>query len=95
MKNRVIFRLVIFGGLSILGILGMQVYWVTSLIQFRKQELDQSAKIALFQVAKDLARARKAELPANTTIQTRGNNTYIVNINDVIDAGLLEFFLRK
>ena len=95
MNNKIIVRLVVLGVISILGILAMQFYWVSSLIEFRKQELDQSARIALFQVAKDLARARKADLPANTTIQIRGNNTYQVNINDVIDAGLLEFFLRK
>lgn len=95
MKNKVISRLVIFGVIAIVGILAMQVYWISSLLEFRKQELDQSTKIALFQVAKDLARARKVDLPTNTTIQVRGSNTYQVNINDVIDAGLLEFFLRK
>lgn len=95
MKNRIIWRLIIFGVLSILGILAMQIYWLSSLLEYRKQELDQSTKIALFQVARDLARARKVDLPPNTTIQIRNSNTYVVNINDVIDAGLLEFFLRK
>ncbi len=95
MNNKIIVRLVVLGVISILGILAMQIYWVTSLLEFRKQELDQSTRIALFQVAKALARARKVDLPTNTTIQKRGNNTYQVNINDVIDAGLLEFFLRK
>lgn len=95
MKNRIIWRLIIFGVLSILGIMAMQIYWLSSLLEYRKQELDQSTKIALFQVARDLARARKVDLPPNTTIQIRNSNTYVVNINDVIDAGLLEFFLRK
>ncbi|GAB1397514.1 hypothetical protein MASR1M65_22930 [Saprospiraceae bacterium] len=95
MENKAINRLVILGVIAIIGILAMQVFWITSLLQFRKQELDQSIRIALIQVAKDLARSRKAEMPANTPIQLRGGNTYQVNINDVIDAGLLEFFLRK
>lgn len=95
MKNRAITRLVVLGVIAIIGILAMQVYWISSLLELRKQELDQSIRIALIQVTKDLARSRKVDMPANTSIQLRGRNTYQVNINDVIDAGLLEFFLRK
>ncbi|HMG14801.1 MAG TPA: HAMP domain-containing sensor histidine kinase, partial [Saprospiraceae bacterium] len=95
MSNKSITRILILGALAIIGILGMQVYWMLRSLELRKQEFQENAKIALIQVARNLAKARNAELPAYTTVQQRGNNSFIININDFIDAGQLEYSLAK
>lgn len=95
MSNKSITRILVLGALAIVGILFMQVYWMLRSLELRKQEFQDNAKIALIQVAQNLAKARKAELPAYSTVQQRGNNIYIVNVNDIIDAGQLEYNLTK
>lgn len=95
MSNKSITRILILGALAIIGILGMQVYWMLRSLELRKQEFQENAKIALIQVARNLAKARNAELPSYTTVQQRGSSSFIININDIIDAGQLEYSLSK
>lgn len=95
MSNRTVFRIVLFGALSIVGILGFQAYWFWRTWDFKDQEFNQRVHIALLNTAREMARYNRSELPARNLVRKLSNNYYVVNINDAIDAGALEYYLRK
>ncbi len=95
MSNRIIWRIVFFGALSIIGILAFQSYWFMRTWDFKDQEFQQRVHIALINVAREIARYNKSELPTYDLVKKLSSNYYVVNVNDAIDAGALEYFLRK
>ena len=95
MSNRKLAYLIVLSTLSLLGILAMQIYWFNSSLELRQQEFKQSTKIALIQVVRNLAKARKVKLPAYITIKQEARFNFIVYTNDPIDVGVLEYNLRR
>lgn len=95
MSNRIIWRIVLLGAISIVGILTFQTYWFLRTWDFKDQEFQQRVHIALINVARELARFNKSELPSYDLVKKLSSNYYVVNINDAIDANALEYFLRK
>ncbi|MCO6486737.1 MAG: HAMP domain-containing histidine kinase [Saprospiraceae bacterium] len=95
MSNRTIWRIVFFGAISIIGILAFQMYWFLRAWDFKDQEFHQRVHIALINVAREIARFNKSELPSYDLVKKLNSHYYVVNVNDAIDAGALEFYLRK
>jgi len=96
MENNIIRRVVILGAITIIGILGIQGYWVMRTWDIQQQEFSQTVKIALLSVAKELETLNgRNSLPIKGLISQESSNTYIVNINDEINAITLEFYLQK
>ncbi len=95
MSNRLIQRLLILGGLSIVGILFIQSYWLLKTWDIKDKEFDQSVNIVLRNVANRMATFNKNVLPKTGVIQRRSSNYYAVNINTKIDAGILEQYLLQ
>lgn len=95
MTNRIIWRLILLGALSIIGILVFQAWWFMQTWKFKDQEFQQKAHIALINVAREIAKFNNSELPSYDLVKKLSSNYYVVNINDAIDAGALEYYLRK
>jgi len=96
MENNIIRRVVILGAITIIGILGIQGYWVMRTWDIQQQEFSQTVKIALLSVAKELETLNgRNSLPIKGLISQESSNTYLVNINDEINAHTLEFYLQK
>ncbi len=96
MENSIIRRVVILGAITIIGILGIQGYWVMRTWDIQQQEFSQTVKIALLSVAKELETLNgRNSLPIKGLISQESSNTYLVNINDEINANTLEFYLQK
>ncbi|MEL6865264.1 MAG: HAMP domain-containing sensor histidine kinase [Bacteroidota bacterium] len=95
MTNSTIRRVVILGAVAIIGIIAVQSYWVMRNWDLKEQEFQQTVHIALLQVAKDLANYDSIPLPSQNLVNRKASNYYIVNINNVIDAGVLEYYLFK
>jgi two-component system, OmpR family, phosphate regulon sensor histidine kinase PhoR len=93
LPSRLIRRLIILGGLSIIGIIGMQLYWLLKTWNIKDKEFDQSVNIVLHKVADRMATYNKIVLPKSGLVQRRSSNIYAVNINGNIDAGVLEGYL--
>jgi two-component system phosphate regulon sensor histidine kinase PhoR len=93
MRDKAIKWVIIFGLLAIVGILLFQVYWVVNNWQDNQEEKEQRINIALRKTAEGLHAYSKTDHPDEELITRRSSNYYIVNINDVIDANILEFFL--
>ena len=90
MTNELIRRLVILGALSIIGIGITQSYWIVKAYNLEDLEFHQTVTISLRKVAESLARLNNSELPKQNLIQRRSSNYYAVNINDGINAAVLE-----
>ncbi|HMR89176.1 MAG TPA: HAMP domain-containing sensor histidine kinase [Saprospiraceae bacterium] len=95
MPNNLIRRLIILGGLSIIGILFIQSYWLIKTWDIKDKEFDQSVNIVLRSVAQRMATYNKIVLPKTGLVQRRSSNYYAVNINSQIDAGVLEQYLLQ
>lgn len=95
MSNRNIRTLLIFGALLVVGIITIQAYSTFSNWQLKDIEFNQDVHIALRKVAEKIANYNKSKLPKQNLIQRRASNYYAVNINDDIDANILEDFLIR
>ncbi|HHH50712.1 MAG TPA: sensor histidine kinase, partial [Saprospiraceae bacterium] len=94
MSNATIRRVIILGAIAILGILVVQTYWVIRAWDLQEKEFNEKVQIALLSVAKDLEKLG-SPLPPKNLISQISSNYYAVNINDVINTNLLEYYLSK
>jgi two-component system phosphate regulon sensor histidine kinase PhoR len=83
----------VLGILSIIGILGVQVFFIRKTISQEDRQLNQSITIALSAVAEKLADYNDAELPHENPVFRHSADYYIVNVNGDIDPEILEQFL--
>jgi len=95
MKNSTVVRVIVLGAIAIVGIIGMQAYWVVSTWNINEEEFNNKVSLALYNVARSLADVNQSKLPPRNIVHQRTSNYYIVNIEDEIDANLLEYFLQK
>ena len=94
MKNSTIIRVVLVGALAIISIIGIQTYWVMNTWNVKEQEFHERVVVALLNVAREFEKMGN-QLPAYDLITQVSTNYYVVNINDIIDANNLQFFLRQ
>ena len=95
MKNSTILRVMILGAIAIIGIIGVQAYWVVSTWNVNEEEFDKKINLALYEVACSLVELNNGELPPRNIVNRRTSNYYVVNIESEIDANSLEYFLQK
>ena len=95
MKNSTIIRVFFLGVLSIIGIIGMQSYWVINTWNVNEEEFNLKVYRSLYEVAKSLADYNETPLPQQNIINQRSSNYFIVNIESEIDANILEVFLQR
>ena len=94
MKNSTIIRVVLVGAFAIISIIGVQTYWVMKTWNVKEQEFHERIVVALLKVAKEFEKLGN-QLPAYDLVTQVTTNYYVVNINDVINANNLQFFLRR
>ena len=90
MTSSTIRSVVILGAIAIIGLIGIQTYWVLRSWDLKEAEFERSVYIALQRVARDLAALNGNSLPQKDLIVQRSSNTYAVNINSEIDASSLQ-----
>ncbi len=86
---------VIFGTISLIGLIITQIYWVQRAFSIHEKELDQSIQVALINVAHDMAAFSQIKPPNSNPVVQLSANYFVVNINDKIDANILEHYLSK
>lgn len=94
MKNSTIIRVVILGALAIIAVVGIQTYWFINTWDVKEKEFHERVHIALLNVAREFEKIG-AQLPAYDLINRVSSNYYVVNVNDVINANNLQYFLRR
>lgn len=71
-----------------------QIYWVRKAFTLEEQQFEQGVNAALFNVAKKLSDYNQTVMPTLNPVKQLSSNYFIVNVNDVIDANVLEHFLQ-
>lgn len=94
MKNSVIRWVVILGAVALVGITGVQSYWVMTTWDLNEEEFNKKVNLALYRVAHTLADINEAELPSRDIVKQRTSNYWVVNMAVEIDRVLLENFLQ-
>jgi two-component system, OmpR family, phosphate regulon sensor histidine kinase PhoR len=95
MTNNVIRRVLVLGSLAILGIVSLQTYWVMRTWDLQENEFDRMVHQALLDASNDLQKHYGFILPTDNLIDRQASNYYVVNLNNVFDADLLEYYLKK
>jgi two-component system phosphate regulon sensor histidine kinase PhoR len=95
MKRNTIRLTIITGIISIIGIIVVQVYLLQKNFSLKERQLNQSIQIALRNVAEILSEYNNSVLPYENVVYQYSSNYYLVNVNDIINAELLEHYLIK
>ena len=93
MKNAHIRVLVILAILSLVGIIGTQVFWLNRAIAQQDQVFNHNVQVALRNVVESLCEANGKDFPSINPIEQVSGNYFIVRTNDKIDLTNLEYLI--
>lgn len=85
---------VLLGIICITGIILFQVFWVLKTFDLKEKQFNQTISISLFNVAERLAAFNKTVLPNESPVRQLSSTYWVVNVNSVIDAKILQNFLK-
>ncbi len=94
MKKNRINRVIIFGSFSLIGIIIFQVFWIYNTFSTSEKQFNQTIRIALFNVANELAVFNNTQPPTYNPVTQISTNNFVVNNNDIIDPIILEHYLK-
>ena len=86
--------MIIGAAISVIGIVFTQIYWVRKAFTLEEEQFEQGVKTSLYNTAKKLSDYNQSVMPSQNPVKQLSSNYFIVNVNDVIDANLLEFYLK-
>lgn len=95
MRNATIKGVIIFGALTILGIIAIQTYLVRRTWHLEQAKFQEKVRIALISTAENLASLNNYPLPSQNLVREVEPNYFIVNINNIINANNLEYYLQQ
>jgi len=85
---------VLLGAVSIVGIILVQSYFLIKAWNIREKELNQSLVIALKNVAEKICHLNQTSPPFGNPVRQLSSNYFVVDVNSVIDANVLEHYLK-
>ncbi len=85
---------VLLGSFSIVTIILFQLNWVYNTFDITENQFNQRVKIALYDVAEQIARFNHSQIPRDPVKQIT-SNYFVVNQEDIIDPTILEYFLKS
>ncbi len=94
MKSNQIRIAVLLGSISIIGIILFQLYWVNKSYDLAEEQFNKTVEIALYNVAQKMAEYNGSELPNENPVRQISSNYFIIDINNIIDAKILDHFLK-
>ncbi len=94
MKKNRLYQVIILGTISLVGIIIFQVFWIYNTFSSDEKQLDLSIKNALFNVAHQMAEFNDSQTPNINPVNQVNSNSFVVNIDDIIDPIILEHFLE-
>jgi two-component system, OmpR family, phosphate regulon sensor histidine kinase PhoR len=95
MRQKQIRFVVLLGAIAIIGILSIQVYFLQNAWNIKEKQFVQSVMIGLRNVAEQMSKYNQTALPHANPIRQLSSNYFVVDINGVIDANILEFYLKS
>jgi two-component system, OmpR family, phosphate regulon sensor histidine kinase PhoR len=95
MRKQQLRFVVLLGAISIIGIITVQTYFLTRAWSIKEKQFKQSLVIALKNVAEKICRLNQTAPPYGNPVRQLTSNYYVVDVNSVIDANVLEHFLKN
>jgi two-component system phosphate regulon sensor histidine kinase PhoR len=96
MRKRTVRLIVVLALVSIIGITITQLYWVITKYKQERDDFEKKVETGLRKVAEDLLKSNNNESKLQlTTVRQLAGDYYAVNINDEINANVLEFYLKQ
>ncbi|MGB3587496.1 MAG: HAMP domain-containing sensor histidine kinase [Tunicatimonas sp.] len=95
MKNIAIRWVVAFGIIAVLGIVAAQSFWVIKIRNAEEQKLNQQIYVALKNAAAQLADHYQNMTTPGHPVKQISEDYYVVEINDMVDAQVLEHYLKN
>lgn len=92
MRNNTIKYVIALAIISIIGIFVTQTYWVRKAFSIEEKKFNQTVNISLKNVAEAIAKLNGSVTKAKP-IKQLSSDYYVVNVNDMIDAAVLEKLL--
>ena len=94
MRHKQIRFVVLLGAFAIIGIISIQVYFLQNVWNIKEKQFVQSVLIGLRDVAEQMGKYNQTALPNLNPVRQLSSNYFVVDINSVIDANILEFYLK-
>ena len=95
MKNRTIRNIAILGSFAIVGVISVQVYWISQALNLQQKQFQESVFISLKRVAERISDYNKMDFPVKNPVKQISSDYYIVNVREAIDANILKLYLNK
>ncbi|MFH2095794.1 MAG: HAMP domain-containing sensor histidine kinase [Bacteroidota bacterium] len=99
MKRSAIRIIVLLGAISVIGIIGIQIYWMQKTFNLKEKQFNQSVNFALQDVSKIIYDynneyyEESCDLPYGNPVEQVSPDYFVVNVNCEIDASILEHYL--
>ena len=87
--------IVFIGLIAIVGVITMQLVMLNQAYTFEKKDLGEKIHFALQDVVNKIYRDNNNELPNASPIKKVSEDYYVVNVDDVFEAEVLEFYLHN
>jgi two-component system phosphate regulon sensor histidine kinase PhoR len=94
MRNHSIRFVIALATICIGGIIMTQVYWVRRAFDIKEKQFNQTVVIALKNVSERIAKLN-GEVVNPSPVNQLTSDYYVVNVNQVIDANILEHYLKE
>jgi len=94
MRQKQIRFVVLLGAFAIVGIISIQIYFLQNAWNIKEKQFVQSVLIGLRNVADKMSKYNQTALPHANPVRQLSSNYFVVDINSVIDANILEFYLK-
>ena len=95
MKNKTLRWLMILGTAAIMANVGIQLHLLNMAFNEGQKKFSQTVHIALLQVMQKMYGFNPANLPESSPVKKVSNDYYVVDVNDNIDAHVLEYYLKS
>ena len=86
--------LIVLATITLVGIIGTQMFWVTKGISNENQQFHHSVQMALNDVVESLCEIGGNDIPSNNPVERISNNYFIVRTNNRINLESLEYLLQ-
>lgn len=93
MSRKMLRLVIVLATVSLAGILTTQIFWLRRAFDLREKQFTLNVNLALKNVVESLCNYNGSDYPGDNPVEQLGSNYFIVRTNNMIDPGILEYFL--